>query len=356
MPGKRLCLEQRETIERCWGAGWTKTRIAVAVGVAVSTIGREITRNGGGAYGPRHPLRKGPRGRPNLVYHGRYSARDAHRHAGDKARRPRVGKLAGNGWMQSYVLDGLRLRWSPAQIAGRLRQDFPDKPERWVSAEAIYLAIYIRARGGLKDLLEGRVLRTGRVHRRGYRPSGTRARFADLPTLGQRPAEADDREVVGHFEGDLVIGTGGRSGIATIVERSSRYTTLVLLPDKGFHDPTTVAKAVAAKFLELPKDLRRSLTWDRGFEMVYSHKIFTALADCAAYFADPHAPWQRGTNENTNGLIREYYPKGAFDFDTITQADLDAVADQLNNRPRRVLGFRTPNEVFNEALLLATAS
>jgi IS30 family transposase len=355
MPGKRLTCEQRATMERCWAAGWPQAQIAVAVGVHASTVSREVARNGiTRNYGARHPRRRGPGGRLQTAYRLRYSAREAQRQASRRAKRPRQGKLAGPGFLQDFVLDGLRQHWSPQQIAGRLRHDYPDTPERWVSAEAIYLAIYLQPRGGLKDLLAGQALRTARVNRRPQRPSHTRAPFADLPTLAQRPAEADDRAVPGHHEGDLVIGTAARSGIATIVERATRYTTLVALPNKAFHNPKAVADAVAAKLLDLPTDLRRSLTWDRGLEMVHSHARFTVAADCKVYFADPHAPWQRATNENTNGLLRQYFPKGAFDFNTITQADLDAVADELNRRPRRVLGYRTPAEVFNDHLRLAT--
>jgi transposase, IS30 family len=352
--GKRLTAEQRATIERCWAVGWTQAKIAVAVGVHPSTVCREVARNGGGKFGPRHPARRGPGGRLQPAYRCRYSAREADRRAGKRARRPKVGKLATPGWLRDFVLDGLTRRWSPQQIAGRLRHLYPDQPERWVSAEAIYLAIYLQPRGGLRQLLDTPALRSGRVNRRRQRPAGTRAQFADLPKLAQRPAEADDRAVPGHHEGDLVIGAGSRSAIATIVERATRYTQLVALPNKAFHQPATVADAVAAKLVDLPDDLKRSLAWDRGFEMAHSHARFTVAADCAVYFADPHSPWQRGTNENTNGLLRQYFPKGTFDFDTITQTDLDHIATELNQRPRRVLGYRTPAEAFNEHLLLAT--
>jgi IS30 family transposase len=357
VPGKRLTVEQRQTIERCWAAGWSHTAIAVAVGVHPSTIGREVRRNADGRnmYGVRHPGRKGPKGVLRVAYRVRYGAHGAQLRATARARRPRPAKLAGEGWLREHVLDRLGRCWSPQQIAGRLRHEFPDQPEMWVSAETIYLAIYLEPRGDLKALLGGQALRTGRVNRRARRPRGSRTRFADLPRIDTRPAEADGRAVPGHHEGDLVIGAGGRSAIATIVERATRYTSLVALPGKAFHQPDTVADAIAAKIAHLPDDLKRSLTWDRGFEMVYSHARFTIAADCAVYFADAHSPWQRGTNENTNGLLRQYFPKSQFDFDTVTQADLDVVADELNNRPRRVLGYKTPAEVFNEHLLLATA-
>jgi IS30 family transposase len=350
-----LTAEQRATIERCWAAGWVQAQIATAVGVSASTISREVRRNGGRKYGASHPARKGPKGVLRPAYRVRYSASDAQLRATARARRPRPARLGTEGWLREYVVERLGRSWSPQQIAGRLRYEFPDQPELWVSAETIYLAIYLEPRGNLKALLGKAALRTGRVNRRPQRPRGTRARFASLPSITARPAEADDRAVPGHYEGDLVIGAGHRSAIATIVERATRFTLLVSLPCKAFHAPDTVADAVAAKVADLPADLKRSLTWDRGFEMVHSHARFTVAADCAVYFADPHSPWQRGTNENTNGLLRQYFPKGKFDFDTIGQTELDAVAAELNNRPRRVLGYRTPAEVFNGHILLATA-
>jgi transposase, IS30 family len=368
VPGKRLTFEQRQTIERCWAAGWGQAQIAVAAGVSASTICREVARNGGRKYGARHPGRHGEQGVLVEAYRPRYSAADAQRRAQARACRPKPAKLAeggsGAGWLREYVLQRLRWCWSPQQIAGRLRYEYPDQPELWVSAETIYLAIYLQPRGNLKALLEQPALRSGRVHRRPQRPAGTRARFAELPSIHTRPDEVEDRVVPGDHEGDLLIGAGSRSGIATIVERVSRYTTLVALPGKAFRQPDAVADAVAGKLVELPEDLRRSLSWDRGFEMVHGHARFSVAADpagsggppdCAVYFADPHSPWQRGTNENTNGLLRQYFPKGKFDFDTITQSGLDAVADELNNRPRRVLGYQTPAEVFNRHILLATA-
>jgi IS30 family transposase len=350
-----LTAEQRATIERCWAVGWTQTQIATAVGVHPSTIGREVKRNASRLHGARHPARKGPKGTLRSAYRPRYSARDAQARATARARRPRPARLAVDGWLRDYVLDRLGRCWSPQQIAGRLRYEFPDQPELWVSAETIYLAIYLEPRGNLKALLGKQALRTGRVNRRPQRPRGTRARFAQLPSITQRPAEADDRVVPGHWEGDLVIGAGARSAIATIVERTTRFTLLVSLPCKAFHAPDAVADAIAAKVAELPAELKRSLTWDRGFEMVHSYARFTVAADCAVYFAAPHSPWQRGTNENTNGLLRQYFPKGKFDFDTTDQPGLDTVAYELNNRPRRVHGYKTPAEVFNEHILLATA-
>ena len=356
VPGKRLTFEQRQTIQRGWAAGFPQADIATMVGVHPSTVCREVARNGGRKYGARHPGRHGEHGVLIEAYRRRYSATDAQRRAEARARRPKPARLAADSWLRDYVLAKLADRWSPQQIAGRLRYEFPESPECWVSAETIYQAFYLEPKGNLKALLGPQGLRSGRTHRRPPRPSGTRARFANLPTLAQRPAEVDARTVPGDHEGDLLIGAGGRSGIATVVERVSRYTTLVALPGTAFHRPDAVADALAAKLADLPADLRRSLTWDRGLEMVHGHARFSVAADCAVYFADPHSPWQRGTNENTNRLLRQYYPKGQHDFSATTQSELDAVAAQLNARPRRVLGFRTPAEVFNEHLQLATTS
>jgi IS30 family transposase len=257
--------------------------------------------------------------------------------------------LALAGPLRDAVVAGLTRRWSPEQIAGRLRYEYPDQPEMWVSAETIYLAVYLEPRGGLKKLLGTAALRSGRTSRHRPPPHGKRARFADLPHISTRPAEADDRAVPGHHEGDLLIGAAGRSGIATVVERATRFTTLVALPD-GHRDPGHVAARIAAKICDMPADLRRSLTWDRGLEMAHSHARFSIATGCRVYFTDPHSPWQRGTNENTNGLLRQYFPKGRFDFTTIDQIGLDTVAAELNGRPRRVLGWRTPAEAFDTLL------
>jgi transposase, IS30 family len=356
VPGRRLTLEQRQVVQRGWAAGFSQADIAVLVGVHPSTVCREVARNGSGKYGARHPGRRVEQGRVVAAYQSRYSASDAQRRADSRARRPKPSKLAQEGWLRDYVVAGLRLRWSPEQIAGRLRYEFPDAPQWWVSAETIYQAFYLEPRGNLKALVGPRGLRSGRGHRRPPRPSGTRTRFADLPSLAERPAEAEERVVPGYHEGDLLIGAGGRSGIATVVERVSRYTSLVALPGRAFHQPDAVADALAAKLGQLPEELARALIWDRGLEMVHGHTRFSIATGIQVYFADAHSPWQRGTNENTNRLLRQYFPKGQHDFTTTSQPELDAVANELNTRPRRVLGFRTPAEVFNEHLRLATTT
>jgi transposase, IS30 family len=247
------------------------------------------------------------------------------------------------------VQDDLLKRFSPQQIAGRLRRKFPDDPEMWVSTETIYQSLYVQSRGALRRELTA-CLRTGRALRQPGRHSGTRQNRMlgrDMINISQRPAEADDRAVPGHWEGDLMIGKRNQTAIATLVERSTGYAMLVALP--GGYKPEQVAPALAAKIQTLPDALRRSLTWDQGPEM-RDWKQVRIDAAIDVFFCDPHAPWQRGSNENTNGLLRQYFPKGT-DFATVTAADLDTVADELNDRPRKRFAFATPTEQISELLL-----
>jgi transposase, IS30 family len=244
------------------------------------------------------------------------------------------------------------LKHSPQQIANRLRLEHPDEPHWWVSHETIYQALYLQGRGGLRAELTD-ALRTGRARRRAKGPNpgrGSRGRLKDMVAISERPAEVEDRAVPGHWEGDLILGRAGKSQIATIVERTTRFTLLVRLP--GDRKAITVRDAVAAKIVELPEQLRRSLTWDQGKEMA-AHVSFSVATDVAVYFCDPHAPWQRGTNENTNGLLRQYLPR-SLDFATVTDERLDAIAAELNERPRETLGWMTPSEKFSE--LVATTA
>jgi IS30 family transposase len=260
---------------------------------------------------------------------------------------PKPAKLATNVALREIVQDDLSRRYSPEQIAGRLRRRFPDDPEMWVSAETIYQSLYVQSRGALRRELT-RYLRTGRALRKPGRVAGQRKnRIPDMVNIAQRPPEADDRRVPGHWEGDLMIGKRNATAIATLVERASGFAMLVPLPDG--YKPEHVAPALTRKVQTLPEALRRSLTWDQGPEM-RDWKQIHIDAGIDVFFCDPHAPWQRGTNENTNGLLRQNFPKGT-DFATVSEAELDAVADELNERPRKRLAFANPTEQPSELLL-----
>ena len=324
-PG-RLSLVEREEISRGLAAGCSIRSIAAALGRAPSTVSREVTRNGG---------------------RNRYRAARADRDAWARATRPKRCKLAVSPVLRGIVTVKLTRRWSPQQIAGWLKATYPDVPELQVSHESIYRALYVQSRGALGKELT-RYLRTGRVLRRpqGVRlPDGRGGRPGTL-NISQRPAEADDRAVPGHWEGDLVFGKG-MSPIATLVERSTRFVMLVALP-RGDHQADAVADALSTAVRTLPKQLTRSLTWDLGLEMA-QHARFTVATGVPVFFCDPKSPWQRGSNENTNGLLRQYLPRRV-DFRTLTQADLDHIAWELNGRPRQTLGFKTPSEALNEVL------
>jgi IS30 family transposase len=255
------------------------------------------------------------------------------------------------------VIDLLKDRWSPQQIAARLVVEFPDRPEMRVSHETIYQALYLQGRGHLREELARQVaLRSGRTGRRPQRgPAGavrSRRPWVTGFHISTRPAEAADRAVPGHWEGDLLIGAYGRSAIVTLVERATRYVMLGALPDgRASEEVITVLSRLIGR---LPVELRRSLTWDQGVEMA-QHLTFTIATDCPVYFCDPHSPWQRGSNENTNGLLRQYFPKSSTDFRQITQDELDAVARQLNGRPRMTLEWKNPAEAL-QGVLVATAA
>ena len=289
-------------------------------------------------------------GRPEM----RYRAVCAHRWA---VRARARAKLVRDGRLRELVLGRLRERWSPQQIAGWLRSRFADRPEMWVSHETIYQAVYLQARGYLRAELTRQVaLRSGRASRRRRAAVGAALR-SQRPWLGlnisARPAEVGDRAVAGHWEGDLVMCRNSSSAIATLVERSTRYVILAALPQGRVSQHVVLQLAAAMR--HLPEHLRRSLTWDQGTEMA-CHRQFTLATDAPVYFCDPHSPWQRGSNENTNGLLRQYYPKGVTDFRDITQAQLDEVATQLNQRPRQTLQWRTPAEKLAELLSVAPTS
>ena len=320
---------EREEISRRLVVGEPCCQIAVALGRAASTISREVKINDG----------------PD-----NYRAWAAERRAAARARRPKQAKLAVNGPLRAQVEEWLALEWSPEQISIRLKVDYPDDPEMWVSHETIYQSLFVQGRGALRKELTS-CLRTGRTVRR---PHGSRAerrgKLADMVMITDRPAEVEDRAVPGNWEGDLIIGAHGRSAVGTLVERSSRYVQLVALPPR--RTAAAVRDALTASVATLPAQLWRSLTWDQGSEMA-DHVQFKIDTNIDVYFCDPHSPWQRGTNENTNGLLRQYLPKST-DLSRHTQADLDRIAARLNGRPRKTLGGMTPSEQLTQ-LLAATA-
>jgi IS30 family transposase len=282
-----------------------------------------------------------------------YLPSKAQKRADERARRPKAAKLRRdvNAELHDYVQAKLKKRWSPQQISELLVVDFPDRPEMRVSHEAIYQALYVQGRGALKRELIV-CLRTGRAVRRPKRNSEERrGRIPGMINISERPAEAEDRAVPGHWEGDLIIGKDSASAIGTLVERTTRYCMLLHLP--GRRGAEDVHDTMLAAIAQMPKQLRRSLTWDQGSEMK-SHAKITIASGLDIYFCDPHSPWQRGSNENTNGLLRQYFPKGT-DLSVHSAQHLLDVAAELNDRPRKTLGWRSPHQALAE-LLVATAA
>ena len=320
-----LNLSEREGISRGLVAGCSIRSIAASLGRAPSTVSREIQRNGGS----RH-----------------YRATPADEAAWDRARRPKTCKLAENQAMARLVAEKLRQFWSPEQIAGWLKHTYPEDEYNQVSHETIYRSLFIQARGALKKEL----LQYLRTQRRMRKPRQTSLKdkglgdIADTVSIRERPASVEDRALPGHWEGDLISGSKN-SHIATLVERHTRYVMLAKVDSK---DTETVIRALIKHAHKLPKELYKSLTWDRGKELA-DHKQFTLATDVKVYFCDPQSPWQRGSNENTNGLLRQYFPKGT-DLSVHSQAKLNAVARQLNTRPRKTLNFETPAERFNQCV------
>jgi IS30 family transposase len=326
LKGRCLSFAEREEIALGRAADESLRSIATRLRRSPSTISRELERN--------------------VDSQGRYRSTAAHALAYERACRPKPAKLVTNLVLRGKVEKDLEKKYSPEQIVGRLREDFPDDPEMWVSTETIYQSLYVQSRGALRRELTA-CLRTGRALRRPSRKVGQRKnRIPNMVNVSERPAEANDRAVPGHWEGDLIIGQRNLTAIGTLVERQSGYTMLLHLPEG--YKPEQVRDVLAEKIKTLPDSVRRSLTWDQGPEM-RDWKHVAVAADIAIFFCDPHSPWQRGTNENTNGLLRQYFPKGS-DLSVHSAEDLDWVAQELNDRPRKRLGFRKPIEQIGELL------
>ena len=383
--GTRYSLQVKAAFWAALGSGWAPPRAAVAAGVSLHTALRWIAQAG---YVPRTPIPAGlepeasrsmsftERCRLEELLEARCSQAEAARRLGrhpstisrevrrgatrsgyrarvgqdtvDAARaRPKPRKLETNPILLGEVLQRLEQRHSPEQIAGRLREDFPDDTEMWVSHETIYQAMYVQPRGELARQVKA-ALRTGRTQRKrqGRNTIDSRGRIKDMINISERPAEADDRAIPGHWEGDLIIGKDQASQIGTLVERTTGFVMLLHLP--GDRSAATVAEAMTAKIPEIPEILHRSLTWDQGKEMALHTKI-TEATGLPIYFCDPHSPWQRGSNENTNGLLRQYFPKGT-DLSFHGPGILDNVAAELNARPRKRFRWRTPAEELNRLL------
>lgn len=328
--GRCLSLEDRVEIRLGIERGESLRSIAQQLGRAPSTVSREVERNGGRAQ---------------------YRPVQAHRRAHRLARRPKQTKLAATPQLCRRVVADLERLWSPEQISRRLAHEFPDRAEMQVSHETIYKSLYVQGRGELRRELS-RCLRSGRAKRRTRRPDSARGRgrIADMVNISERPAETVDRAVPGHWEGDLIIGKDGASAVGTLVERSTRFVMLVHLP-AGRTAPE-VRDAIVETVQTLPGALWRSITWDQGSELA-EHVQFRLDTGINVYFCDPHSPWQRGSNENTNGLLRQYLPKST-DLSVHSREDLDRIADSLNGRPRKTLGWMTPAEKLAEVLAHTT--
>jgi transposase, IS30 family len=321
--GFRLSYRERVEIEVRVGLGESVRAIAGVLGRSPSSVSRELARNGG---------------------RGRYRSVRAEQRAQRCAGRPRSGKLAGCPRLLAEVERGLGERWSPQQISARLRVDHPDDEEMRISHETIYRSLYVQSRGELRRELTAR-LRTGRKTRKSQGRAETRGRIAGMVAIAERPPEVDERRVPGHWEGDLLVGAAGRSAIVTLVERHTRYVLLAALEDQSTLHVTDV---LARRIKHLPEHLLKSLTWDQGRELA-AHQRFTSQTGIQVYFCDPRSPWQRGSNENTNGLLRQYLPKGT-DLAVHDQAALDQIAAELNGRPRQTLGWLNPAEKMAELL------
>jgi IS30 family transposase len=323
-PG-RLTLADREEISLGLRHAMTFSMIAAQLGKSLSTVSREVGANGGRET---------------------YRAWRAHERACQQASRPKPRKLA-SAKLAREVTHGLEKWWSPVEISQRLRVDFPDDPTMQVSHETIYKTLFVQGRGELRRELT-RCLRSGRAKRRPQGRVESRGQIPGMVMISERPAEVEDRAVPGHWEGDLIIGKNAASAVGTLVERTTRYVVLLHLPDGRF--PVQVDAAMREAIAKLPQDLVRTITWDQGKEM-HRHASFTVDTGVQIYFCYPRSPWQRGSNENTNGLLRQYMPKGT-DLSILTARDLERIAESLNDRPRETLGFMKPSEKLAELLAM----
>lgn len=320
----RLSFVERERISRGVAAGESGRAIARALGRSPSTVCREIKAGGGCKW---------------------YRAINAERRSGRRALRPKLTKLAQSPRLVAEVEVGLLEGWSPQQISARLRVKFPDDLEMRISHETIYLSLYVQSRGELRRRLSSQ-LRTGRSTRKPHSRAAQKSRIRDMVNISERPGEVADRAVPGHWEGDLILGSYSRSAVATLVERQTRFVMLAYLGND--HTTDRVIDALKTRIVGFPEHLLRSLTWDQGTEMT-AHKRFTIDTGVQIYFCDPRSPWQRGSNENTNGLLRQYLPKGT-DLAVHDQAELDRIAARLNGRPRQTLGWMNPAEKMAELI------
>jgi transposase, IS30 family len=328
--GLRLNYAERTVLETLLGKDWSLRAIAEALAREASTISREVAANGG---------------------RGRYRASNAQRRAEEQARRPKPTKLEASARLCQRVTSGLEALLSPEQIAGQLRREFPEDPEMQVHHETIYRELFVQGRGALREELK-RCLRSGRARRvtrteARQRRSQGRGRIPDMVNIVEREEEVEDRRVPGHWEGDLITGKNNASAIGTLVERVTGYTLLLHLPDG--HGAEQVTAAINEAMTALPVKLRKTLTWDQGKELS-RHKQIAEITGLKVYFCDPHSPWQRATNENTNGLLRQYFPKGT-DLSVHSKEDLAWVQDQFNDRPRKRLEYAKPSELINNLLL-----
>lgn len=350
-PRPRLTYADRVEIEIGVRTNESLRSIGLRLGRPASTIKYEIDVNAtkncadGRKSGYRRKEAFGAR-QSGMTAQVLYRAQLAQARSEVRARRPKASKLAQRERLREEVQTRLEDFHSPTQIATSLRREFPDDPEMWVSHEAIYQSIYVQGKGSLRRELHT-CLRTGRGLRKPHRrPGERRGRIPDMVNISERPPEVEDRAVPGHWEGDLIIGAGQQSAIGTLVERKTRFTLLLHLPDN--HGPAAVQEAIVAKMAGLPAIMRRTLTWDQGIEM-RNHVTIAAATELDVYFCDPHSPWQRGTNENTNGLLRQWFAKGT-DLSVFPADYLDYVASKLNRRPRQTLDWKTPAEALDELL------